>query len=184
MKLVSVDQARGVAAENPNKKFELRYGQLFEIALPEFNRQELRDHLRELIGHKLRAFGKAFINCGYRGTPEYDARSADIGVISWKRRRQALELNEFFGAPDLVIEVLSPSNGAGEMDDKEAFCLSHGCQSFWLVNPVRRTVKVTDATRHVQWFREGDRISLAPFAPGFVEVNQIFGEPDGGKSGI
>ena len=86
-------------------------------------------------------------------------------MISWERHREALKLNEFFGAPDLVIEILSPSNRAGEMDDKEAFCLSHGCQSFWIVNPVRRTVKVTDVTRHVQWFREGDQISLEPFAP-------------------
>jgi Uma2 family endonuclease len=55
-----------------------------------------------------------------------------------------------FGAPDNVIEVLSPSNTAIEINDKRSTCLENGCSSFWVVDPRQRTISVTegDVTRH------------------------------------
>lgn len=35
------------------------------------------------------------------------------------------------GAPDLIIEVLSPSNTATEICDKEKLCLENGAREFW-----------------------------------------------------
>jgi Uma2 family endonuclease len=54
------------------------------------------------------------------------------------------------GAPDLVVEVLSPSNTVDEINDKMALCLENGCSSFWVVDPKRKRVSVTegDVTRH------------------------------------
>jgi Uma2 family endonuclease len=54
------------------------------------------------------------------------------------------------GAPDLVVEVLSPSNTVDEINDKMALCLENGCFSFWVVDPKRKRVSVTegDVTRH------------------------------------
>jgi len=37
----------------------------------------------------------------------------------------------FEGAPEIVIEVLSPSNTAAEMMDKEQLCLENGAKEFW-----------------------------------------------------
>ena len=47
------------------------------------------------------------------------------------------------GAPELVIEVLSPSNTAAEIYEKEQICLANGAQEFWVVDPDRRQVKMT-----------------------------------------
>ena len=115
----------------------------------------------------LRHFGEVYPGCAYRGTPEYDSRSADIGMISAERYRPAKELNEFFGAPDLVIEILSPSNRPGEMRDRQAFC-------FWIVDPKRRTVKVTIASGQTETYTEGDHISLEPFTADSLAASDIF----------
>jgi len=47
------------------------------------------------------------------------------------------------GAPDLVIEILSPSNTVAEMYEREELCLENGAQEFWVVDIDRRGVKVT-----------------------------------------
>jgi len=51
----------------------------------------------------------------------------------------------FRGVPAIVIEVLSPSNTASEMLDREEVCVRHGGQEFWLVDPQRQSVKVIRA---------------------------------------
>jgi Uma2 family endonuclease len=45
------------------------------------------------------------------------------------------------GAPDLVIEVLSPSTAYRDFTDKRALYEKHGVREFWVVNPV--TLEVT-----------------------------------------
>ncbi len=51
----------------------------------------------------------------------------------------------FRGVPEIVIEVLSPSNTASEMTAREEICLRRGGQEFWLVDPVRESVRVVRA---------------------------------------
>jgi Uma2 family endonuclease len=74
---------------------------------------------------------------------------ADVGYV----RAERAEISEFGylqGAPDLVVEVLSPSNTADEIDDRRTTCMSNGCLSFWVVNDKRKIVSVTegDVTKH------------------------------------
>jgi hypothetical protein len=37
-----------------------------------------------------------------------------------------------WGAPDLVVEILDPSNSATEIYDKEKLCLENGAKEFWV----------------------------------------------------
>jgi len=172
--LLTVEEAREIADLHPEIRYELQQGELIEMPPPKHKHRVIQEKLRHLLGLKAAKFGYAFVECGFRGTPEYNSRIADVALLSRAHQQQAVELDEVFGAPALIVEVLSPSNRATEIDEKEDFCLSHGCLSFWIVNPVRRTVKVTDATRHVQWFKEGDSIDLSPFAAASISVNEIF----------
>ncbi len=59
-----------------------------------------------------------------------DARRALIG-------EQAIE-----GAPDLVVEILSPSNAYDDMQTKRLLYERHGVAEYWLVDPHLRTVEV------------------------------------------
>ena len=67
--------------------------------------------------------------------PEYELRVADVAYLSPERFAQADPEDYIRGAPDLVIEVLSPSNTAAEIYEKEKLCLENGSREFWVVDP-------------------------------------------------
>ena len=66
-------------------------------------------------------------------------------VVDRERDQSTADDDYFRGVPEIVIEVLSPSNTAPEMLEREAICLRHGGREFWRCDPVQRTVKVTTA---------------------------------------
>src|SRR5262249_53868048 len=78
------------------------------------------------------------------------------------------------GAPDLVIEVLSPSNTATEINDKEKLCLEHGCREFWSVDTDLRQVKVSTPEGITTTFKAGQQIPLRIFGAGSLAVDDIF----------
>ncbi len=76
------------------------------------------------------------------------------------------------GAPDVVIEVLSPSNTASEMLDREQICLENGAREFWVVDPVRRQVKVSCADGRAATYKAGQSIPL--LFGGMLPVDSTF----------
>ena len=59
------------------------------------------------------------------------------------------------GAPDLVIEILSPGNSKREVRDKYALYEESGVREYWLVDPLDRHI-----LRYV--LRDGTFVGLAP----------------------
>ncbi len=47
-----------------------------------------------------------------------------------------------FGAPDLVVEVVSPSTFKRDTEDKRRLYAKHGIKEYWLVFPEERVVEV------------------------------------------
>ena len=97
----------------------------------------------------------------------------DVGLISWPRHKQAILYNEIYGGPDLVVEIIFPLELSVDVDEKEAFCLDHGCQSFWLVNPASRTVKITHPPKHGKRYTVDQTIDMLPFAAEPLPVADI-----------
>jgi Uma2 family endonuclease len=79
---------------------------------------------------------------------------------------------QFMGVPELVIEVLSPSNTAAEMLDKKQICLENSAVEFWVVNPLRQQVEVTSREGRNAMYRIGQQIPL--FFGGSIAVDTIF----------
>ena len=78
-------------------------------------------------------------------------------------------------APDLAIEVLSPSETASELEEKLDDYLISGTSLIWVVDPIRRTVMVVSADAPVRWLREGDTLDAGSVVPGFAcAVSDIF----------
>ena len=46
-----------------------------------------------------------------------------------------------YGAPDLVIEILSPSNKGYDKKDKKQVYEKYGVKEYWIVEPNDKTVK-------------------------------------------
>jgi Uma2 family endonuclease len=64
----------------------------------------------------------------------------DLIVVS--NRRLHLVTDRVHGAPDLVIEILSPSPRIGELDERLAWFARFGVRECWLVHQVVREVEV------------------------------------------
>jgi Uma2 family endonuclease len=78
-------------------------------------------------------------------------QSPDVLVIrrdayhSFETKRGAL-----VGAPDLAIEIVSPSESASDLDEKVEAYLSGGTQTVWVIWPKTKHVLVYDADGSVQ----------------------------------
>ena len=85
------------------------------------------------------------------------------------------------GAPDLVVEILSPSNRRSDIESKLADYAALGVGESWLLSPQAETVEVLSLVDG-SWIRRnihghGDRIESQVF-PGFeLPVSEIFAEP-------
>ena len=98
-----------------NFNYELRYGVLFPVLRPKLKYRILQSRLRDLL-HAI-ALMRSFIEyeLAFRSLPEYDLQVADVAYVSAERWAKADREDYIRDAPDLVIEVLSPSNTAREM---------------------------------------------------------------------
>lgn len=70
-----------------------------------------------------------------------DVVQPDIMFISRQRSHIVTDAN-IQGAPDLVIEVLSPSTAERDRTLKKKLYARHGVKELWLVNPGAQTVEI------------------------------------------
>ena len=78
------------------------------------------------------------------------------------------------GAPDLVIKILSPSNTAREMYEKEHLCLANGTQEFWVINPDREFVRVATTRGPTVFYGRGQQIPLTLLGSGSLAIDDLF----------
>ena len=71
-------------------------------------------------------------------------------------------------APDLAVEVLSPSNTASEMNDKVLLYLEAGTRLVWVVDPRRRIVVIHTPDRLARTLVVGDTLDGGDVLPGFT----------------
>jgi Uma2 family endonuclease len=101
-------------------------------------------------------------------------RSPDAAVVL---RHRLAELPDSFVpmAPDLAVEVLSPSDRMADALAKVAMYLQAGTPLVWFVNPATRTVVVFRSETDPVMLSEGDTLDGGDVLPGFsVPVAEIF----------
>jgi Uma2 family endonuclease len=111
---------------------------------------------------------------GYQLTSNPDTvRAPDVGYIS-KSRLHLLTGTYFQGAPDLAVEIVSPSDSAAELLKKIAEYLEHGSRLVWAFYPTLRQVVVHTA-EGAKTLKETDTLEGGDVLPGFsVPLQDIF----------
>jgi Uma2 family endonuclease len=85
--------------------------------------------------------GEVFGEAGYVLARDPDTvRGPDLSFVSRERLAGFDDARFFSGAPDLAVEILSPSNRRGAMHAKVADYLAAGARLVWVVDPVRKSV--------------------------------------------
>jgi Uma2 family endonuclease len=153
---------------------ELRKGELVKVTRPALKHVFAQHRLHRLLTAAAGGAEVVFIELGFRPLPEYELRVADVAYALRERWDQVNPSGHLAGAPDLVIEVLSPSNTAAEMLEKEQICLENGAYEFWIVDLDRRQVRVSTRDGHVATYKPGQSIPLFFTEGATLAVDAIF----------
>ena len=78
-------------------------------------------------------------------------------------------------APDLAVEIVSPSESSRETHDKILLYLEAGTPIVWVIYPRRRTVTVHTQDRMARILSEGEMLDGGDVLPGFtLPVAEVF----------
>jgi len=100
----------------------------------------------------------------------------DVAFVS-QARIDAIGLPPKFwpGAPDLVVEVVSPSDTVYEVEEKVQAWLAAGSRLVWVINPKRRSVTVYRPSQHPQILLADDTLDGEDVVAGFlISIREIF----------
>ena len=110
---------------------------------------------------------------------DHNVYQPDVLYISAARTKKILLEDGVHGAPDLVVEVLSPGTARLDKDAKRRVYSRAGVAEMWLIDPELRSVQIyrfaENADRPAAYLEFGDTLTT-PLLPGFsVELEKIFG---------
>lgn len=182
--------------EQSDQRYELIDGMVYLLAAPAYRHQEALGLLYLLLVDYLRgqeACTAVLAPFDIRLTREPVKREREVTeddlnvvqpdlVVICDFRKDLNEKDQYWGVPELAIEILSPSSRSKDSIKKTDLYMESGVKECWLVDPLNRTVTV-----HV--FRDFElvesRIAVAGIPvesvrfPGLlVSVERVFGSSD------
>ena len=108
---------------------------------------------------------------------DYDVAQPDLLFVSNARSNVITEAN-IQGAPDLVVEILSPSSVQYDRGYKRTLYGRHGVREYWIVDPEDRTLEVY-VSGDQGLVHSGRDTLTSPLLTGLaVDLEGIFGRPD------
>ena len=163
-------------------RYELIDGDLYMVPAPTVTHQVVAKNLLFLLEQHVRA-----TQCGRVLGPPLDivlgvgdARSVvqpDVLFISHERSNIVTD-PEIVGAPDLVVEVLSPSSSTRDRTLKMSLYARSGVREYWIVDPKLQCVEVHSLGARGPSvsieYRLGERLESA-VVPGFeAPLSEVF----------
>ncbi|MGH9439396.1 MAG: Uma2 family endonuclease [Terriglobia bacterium] len=154
-------------------QLELIEGELVQMSPTMPLHNLIRDRLLILLGTFLkgRALGTLLAEQAFI-LSEHTVRIPDLAFACEGRLKDLRQLPK--GAPDLAIEVISPSNTLREMDQKISDYFAAGCKRIWVVYPEEREVYIHGVAGITRRTAE-DLLEEPELLPGFsVKVSSLF----------
>ncbi|HET8550356.1 MAG TPA: Uma2 family endonuclease [Bryobacteraceae bacterium] len=123
--------------------------------------------------------GGGYVNAEVPFVPipgRHTARTADVAWGS-RERLAARGLRGYVqGAPELVIEVVSPSNTMPEMNRRRREAFDGGCLEFRTVAPDAQMVEAGMPDGTSRTYSAGRKIPTGPLGGAQIPVDRIFGD--------
>ncbi|MGH9341095.1 MAG: Uma2 family endonuclease [Acidobacteriota bacterium] len=107
----------------------------------------------------------------------YDVVQPDILFIA-KDRLGIVQEKYIRGAPDLVVEVLSPSDPERDRETKRKLYARYGVREYWIADPDVKSIEVMHREqtewKAIQTFSRADRL-VSPLLPDFqLDLSLVF----------
>jgi Uma2 family endonuclease len=162
------------------KRYELVAGELRVMSPSGWRHGMVVDNLHFLLGSFIRqqGLGRGFgAETGFLLKRDPDTvRAPDFAFIA-NDNLPATKPEEAFwpGPPDLAVEVLSPGDTTGEVDEKIEEWLAAGCAAVWVIDPKLQTVTIYQSPTNVDVKTASDMLQGDPVVPGFsCAVDELF----------
>lgn len=102
-------------------------------------------------------------------------RGPDLAVLRQERARELHRAGFLRGAPELAVEVVSPSNGAADIQAKVSEYVAAGAEIVWVIYPETRTVVVYDSPDAARFLSEDAILTGGELLPELrIPVSEIF----------
>ena len=162
-----------------DKRYELLDGELVPIPTP----GELHQSISILLGWKLVQFasenslGRVYLAPFDVVLSDVDVVQPDLLFVSNERDHIITSAN-IQGAPDLVVEILSPSTAERDRTFKRTLYARHGVNEYWMVDTTAKDITVLLLGEHgyevVDTYGEGETLT-PPTLQGFtLNIGDIF----------
>lgn len=135
---------------------------------------ELAWHLRTWV--EVQGRGEVLVESGFvLSESPPTVRGPDVSLLL-EPVRGAESSGWLRGAPDLAVEVLSPSDRPAAMRPKVQEYLSCGARRVWIVDPEARTLTIHRPDGPVTVLGRSDRLTDEALLPGFaLSLEELFG---------
>jgi Uma2 family endonuclease len=127
---------------------ELVYGVVREPPAPHYGHQSIVTRLTALLVGHVRAHQLGVV-CASPIDVVLDAAAALVvqpDLLFVARERTGIIRDRIWGAPDLVVEVLSPSTARRDRTTKLAWYRRYGVRECWLLNPANSVLEIVGPT--------------------------------------
>ena len=165
--------------DSDDRRFELIDGELILAPSPVTQHQRISRNLVRVLDEFVvsRNLGELFYAPMDVVLSEHDVFQPDILFIS-NSRLQIIGDRNIQGAPDLVIEVLSPSTEGRDRGIKLEQYLKYGVREYWIIDPENKTCEVLragDTTFETHRVYPEGTVATSPILEGIlVEVERLF----------
>ena len=163
------------------QRFQLLDGELIVAPAPTTRHQTISRRLERALEDFVlpNHLGQIFDAPTHVVLSDHDVAQPDLVFVS-TARSIIVTVHNIQGAPDLVVEVLSPSTADQDRGPKRGLYQRHGVQEYWLVDPDANTIEVlttaepglTTAATYTQ-----DGVLPSPLLEGLsIDLAPIFAE--------
>ncbi|HEV2199498.1 MAG TPA: Uma2 family endonuclease [Bryobacteraceae bacterium] len=160
-------------------RYELDEGELIEMVRPRYNPH---NRIVRVIDRALLAYvdrnpiGEVLSTDNLFVLGPTTKRAPDLAFLTNERMRQIETGKDIEGAPDLAIEVLSPSDKAAAIRRKVKQYFAAGSKVVWLVYPQTREVEAWESEAGpARVLGDRDTLEAPGLLPGFsLEISSLF----------
>jgi Uma2 family endonuclease len=167
----------GQLPDDDSVRTELDEGEL--ITMPPASEEhggleaEISGILREFV--KRHRLGKVYCSSAGFRLKEDTMRAPDVSFVRSARVASVKSKGFAKGAPDLAIEIFSPSDNVRQLMRKVKQYFAAGTHTVWIVYPDREEVQILEATGTDRLLQGDDPIEAPEPLPGFsVPISEFF----------
>jgi Uma2 family endonuclease len=172
---ITVAEFEAMQFDDSDREYELLDGEIVEVSHPGFAHYVLAQRLARLLREALSGEVEVGREMPFVLQPS-TRRKADVAVLSAARYSEAASNGCLEISPEIVVEIVSPSNLTSRDRLTATLCLQHGALQFWMVHPQNEVVDVY-STGGIATYAAGSSVALPEeLGGGEIVVAEIFAE--------